>query len=193
MHRLLRVLLSAPGLISAVVGVRGQSAERPSIFAPRMSERADRAAGISPAAAKPAPAERVAPTQLSERVRNLVKSASEQVLAQAEPFAFKPSAVSQDAEASASTSDSSAVVMSRYVVKSTALTREQAKRPELPWIQPTVLERDDRRVIKGYTFTFWRSRDGNKEVFFNLIDFAGQGIDHAKDFGRVELGFKMKF
>ena len=85
-------------------------------------------------------------------------------------------------------------MLPRYVVKSTVLPREHVYLPELPRIQPKVVEREGRPgLINGFSFGLWRSADGNKMINLNLIDFAGRGVDHAKDFGRVEIEFKMRF
>lgn len=188
MNLALRVPVSVAGLVWANLPLCAQTTEPPPIFAPRMTAPS---LSVPPATLEDSP-----PSLLSNRVRLLVNAASERVLATAKPFEITPPTtdVASRADLLTTPPGAGAIMLPRYVVKSTALRREQVERPDLPPLRPHLVEREGRPgLVTGYTFPLWRSSGGSRELNLNLIDFAGRGVDHAKDFGRVEIEFKIKF
>jgi len=188
MHLALSVPLSATALIWADVLLRAQPTERPPIFAPQLP--------TSTLETTPANYETSPPSRLSGRVRMRVTIASERVLAAAKRFEIPmptPDPTPQ-AESLTVVPRNGPLMLPRYIVKSTALRRNELERPDLPLVQPYIIEREGRPgMATGYTFPLWRSDGGTRELNLNLVDFAGRGADHAKDFGRAEIEFKIKF
>lgn len=188
MHLPLSVPRSVAGLIWADVVGRAQPTERPPIFAPQLA--------TSSLETTPSNSENSPPSRLSNRVRLLVNTASERVLAEAKPFEIPmpTSDPTPQAESLTVLPRTGPVMLPRYIVKSTALRRNEVERPDLPAVRPYIIEREGRPgMVTGYTFPLWRSDGGARELNLNLIDFAGRGADHAKDFGRVEIEFRIRF
>lgn len=183
----LRVPISVVGLMWAELSLCAQVTELPPILTPR-----------TPAApiASPTQLKEGSSSRLSPRVRLLMNTASERVLADAKPIEITSPAGAADASSNPTTllPGAGAVMLPRYVVKSTVLSWETVQRPEPPSIRPYVVEREGRPgLVNGYTFPLWVSKSGSHALNLNVIDFAGRGVDHAKDFGRVEIEFKIRF
>jgi len=188
MYLALRVPFSLAGLIWTDVSLRAHPAELPPIFNPRPA--------ISSSFAAPTSTSAGPPSRLSNRVRLLLNTASERVLAEAKEFELPVPKVDPALQSDSSTMPSPAapVMLPRYIVKSTAPPRQEVHRPDLPPLRPYVVDREGRPgMVTGYTFPVWRSKDGGSELNLNLIDFAGRGVNHAKEFGRAEIEFKIRF
>ena len=85
-----------------------------------------------------------------------------------------------------------AVMMDRIFVKSSPLRRDQVRPPDLSLLTFHDLKRDDRRAT-GISATLFRVLSGNGEINLNILNGAGQGVDHGRDFTRFELEFKLRF
>lgn len=183
MHLGLRLSISVVHLTWTGGALRAQATELPPIFAPR------------PPSPTVMTVDEVRESRPPSPIRMLLNAASERVLADAKAFESPPSLVNPDLTLEGTTSPTSAtVLLPQYIVKSTVLSRQQVERPNLPLVRPYVVEREGRPgLVDGYTFPVWLSRDGSKELNLNLINFAGRGVDHARDFGRVEVEFKIRF
>jgi hypothetical protein len=187
MHAAARVLWLALSATPAPI-IGAPSELRPAIFAvPTAPEEASAPAGLAASAA-------ATPTSLlSERVRTLVSNASEQLLAEVKAFAAPPAPGAQSPILDSSPSPSVRVVhMPHYIVKAARLRREPVA-VDLPLLNFTTLERDDRRMKAGFTTNLLRMFDGSAEVNLNVLQVNGQGLDHPRDFARVEIEFKLRW
>ena len=178
MHAALRTLPLALGTMFAITMVRAQPAELPAIFAPRVEKPAPPGA----------PQRTVAVSGLSERLRGLI---TERVLVEVKAFELPIAAAGSEAVGSTLTSDG-ALMMQRFLVRSIAPRREEVEPPARPTWQFARVDRIDRRVT-GYSATLFRLLDGRGLFKVNVLNGAGQGIDHGRDFTRVELEFSFKF
>lgn len=174
MYRALRVLPLALGPLAAFTAILAQPAELPPIFAPRVEARR------SPAAPHP-----VATSGLSDRMRAAI---TERVLVGAK--AFEPPVSAEAAPESPTPTADGALLMRRFVVRSVAPRREEVEPAAVPTWEFGPVDRIDRRV-NGYSATLFQLSGG---LFFNLnvVNGAGRGIDHGRDFTRVEFEFSLK-
>ena len=179
MYVVYRLLPAAVGAMIAALTADAQSEALPPIFAPA-SERPRPAAPVT-----------AAPSLLSDRSRALVASASSRLLADVK--AFDAPSTGTDVAEPTILSDGRTVQMSPFVVKSTVLPRVKA--PVLPLYQFRGMGPDDtidRRMIAGYTATLFRF-DDRRTLNLNILQAGGSGVDHGRDFVRIELAFKIRF
>jgi hypothetical protein len=165
----------APIFFAAVL--RAQPAPLPPIFAPRV---------------KPAPPAPIAtaPSLVSERARLMINTAAARMLATAEPFDAPT-----DAHVVVDTA-SGTLVMAPLVVRSNALHEAEIRPPELRLGHFTRARADKHlRIAGGVTAPLYHTIVAGKElqVDFNILNGAGNGIDHNRDFTRVELAFTFKW
>ena len=183
MHAALRTLpLVALGLCS-FSSLRSQTTELPAIFAPKMSAERARMPTHAPSNTGTSP--------VSERVRSLISAASARVLENAVPFSTPTTTSDVVVDES-----SGAMVMAPVVVRGQALQDSQVRppTPRLFYFSPLGGDKD-RGVIGGVTMPLYHTFIGQKElqVDFNVVNGAGRGIDHGRDFTRAEIGFSLKW
>ena len=183
MHTALRTLpLVALGLCS-LGSLRSQTAELPAIFAPKTSAERPRTPARAPA--------RVGTTPVSERVRSLIAAASARVLENAVVFDAPktvPAAIVDES--------TGAMVMAPFVVRGQALQDSQVRRPSPRLFHFDSLGGDEHRgVLGGVTMPLYHTFLGQKEfqVDMNVVNGAGRGVDHGRDFNRAEIGFSLKW
>ena len=183
MHAALRTLsLVALGLC-LLSSLRSQTAELPAIFSPKASAERPRTPARAPPRAGTAP--------VSERVRSLIAAASARVLENAVAFDAPKTAPTVTVDAS-----SGAMVMAPYVVRGQALQDSQVRRPSPRLFHFNSLGGDEHRgVVGGVTMPLYHTFIGEKEfqVDFNVVNGAGRGVDHGRDFNRAEIGFSFKW
>ena len=183
MHAALRTLpLVALGLCS-LSSLRSQSTEWPAIFAPKASAERPRTPARAPA--------RVGTSPVSERVRSLISAASARVLENAVAFHAPKAAPAMIVDEA-----SGAMVMAPFVVRDQALQESQVRRPSPRLFHFNPFGGDEhRRVIGGVTMPLYHVFIGEKEfqVDFNVVNGAGRGVDHGRDFNRAEIGFSLKW
>jgi hypothetical protein len=185
MHPVLRAVLLVFGSMFASLILRAQSAELPPIFAPRT-------ATVSPRVELPATS--AAPSSsVSARARSLMQTAATRVLADAEVFdASSPGAVKEMFLDPAS----GTMVMAPMIVRAKLLQDSDVRPPTVRLFHWGPAEGDKyRRLAGGVTGPIYHTFIGNKEfqADFNILNGAGRGIDHGRDFTRVELSFTLKF
>ena len=183
MHAALRTLpLVALGLCS-FSSLRSQTTELPAIFAPKVSAERARMPARAPA--------RVGTSPVSERVRSLISAASARVLDNAVVFNMPtttPDVVVDEA--------SGAMVMAPVVVRGQSLQDSQVRPPTPRLFQFNPLGADQHRgVVGGVTMPLYHTFIGQKElqVDFNVVNGAGRGVDHGRDFTRAEIWFSLKW
>jgi hypothetical protein len=158
----------------AVTTLAAQTAELPPIFAPQRTR--------TPIAAPPrVPAARAG---LSDHVRQLV---TDRILADARAFETPLGAAGPMASTPFINSDG-ALLMDRMIVNAPVLRREQIEPREVKWMQFVPLDRVDRRA-SGITAPLFRAFGGVFSV--NVLQGEGKGIDHGREFHRVEFQFKL--
>lgn len=183
MHAVMRALpLVALGLYS-FSSLRAQTTELPAIFAPKVAAERARA----PARASSS----VGTSPVSERVRSMMSAASAQLLEKA--VVFDAPTATPDVVVDES---SGAMVMAPVVVRGQALQASQVRlpTPRLFYFSPLGGDKD-RGVAGGVTMPLYHTFIGQKElqVDFNVVNGAGRGIDHGRDFTRAEIGFSLKW
>jgi hypothetical protein len=179
----MRAALLALGSLLALCPARGQPAELPPIFAPRLDAPARDLRGES------APRRPTAP--VSKRVRSLITIATTRVLEEAVAFdaPAPPGSIFVD-------TTTGTTVMAPVVVRGEALTDSQVRPPTLRLYHFVPFGGDSlRRVAGGATATLFQTFIGKKDVRLELsiLNAAGNGIDHNIDFTRAELGFRIRF
>lgn len=171
----LRVLLL--GFAFAPSARPAETAPLPPIFAPRVTPPASALVTSRPAVSR---------AGLSDHVR---KQLTERILADAK--SFEAPAPVAPSDASATGGSDSAVVMPRFFVKSLAPRRDETELPPVP-IRFHPVERIDRKrhVLSATLFQFL---DGNGSFNVNVVNGAGSGVDHARQFTRVEFEFSINW
>jgi hypothetical protein len=183
MHAALRAFpIVVCGCVFTAVA-RGQPEPLPSIFAPRPN---------SPASEKSSsPVVRSSPAPLSSRTRSLLEGAATRVLA--EVVAFE---VPGGAPAIAGVSADGATVMKAVTVEAKTLKDSdlRVRVPELYRFGPAAGD-PKTGIAGGVTAPLYHTFIGNKElqIDFNVLNGAGRGADHGRDFTRVEIAFRLKF
>ncbi len=180
MIAVLRAPLLALGFLSAVLAIRAQPVELPPIFAPKPVVPP---VGVGPV--RPAPK-----AEGSERMRAQV---AERLLAEAKAFDAPAPATGPDAGAEISNrvNADGALEMRRFVVRSLGPPREEVEPPPLPpLLRFWEVERAERRVKPGYSMALARFFGG--ELRLSVVNGAGLGLDHGRDFTRAEIGFSIR-
>lgn len=180
MSSALRVSSWALGLSLTVNAPYVQAAELPPIFAPR-PETAPALAPISPTMSSP----------VSTRVRSLVAEKVQAAMALLPPPKARDGEA--DAEAKPTVTSEGALLMQRFVVRSVLPRPDEIVPPELPVMRFELTERVDRRVKPGWEAPLMWFSGGVGSVNFGVVNGAGQGLDHGRDFTRVELSVKIRF
>jgi hypothetical protein len=182
MHAALRALPFAFGALHAATLGRAQPAELPPIFAPRETE---------PVRQKPPAATSFPRTSLaSERMRAMINAAANRVLTEAAVF----EAPGAPPSGSALTVDA-ATVMAPVVVKAGTLKESDLRRPVVPTGRFSLAE-PARGIAGGVTMPLYHTYDfmGKElQIDFNILNGAGRGADHGRDFTRAEIAFRFKF
>jgi hypothetical protein len=180
MRAILRALPLALGLKTVVFVTLAQPSELPPIFAPR---------AISAASSRPVPEAMSPPAAaISDRMR---KQIAERILAEAVVFTAPVAVASEPITAPPAGSDGP-FQMSRFYVKALPLRRADVEpRPVQLW-HFTPMDRAERRT-QGHSATLWSSLDGNRLFNLNILNGAGKGMDHGRDFTRVEFEFMIRF
>jgi hypothetical protein len=183
MHAALRALpLVALGLCS-FSSLRSQTTELPAIFAPKVPAERARTPARAPSSIGTSP--------VSERVRSMMSAASARMLEKAvvfDPPTTTPGVVVDES--------SGAMVMAPVVVRGQTLQDSQVRPPTPRLFHFTPLGGDKHRgVAGGVTMPLYHTFIGQKElqVDFNVVNGAGRGIDHGRDFTRAEIGFTLKW
>ena len=177
MHAPLCLLRFGVGILLGWPAVFAQTDSRPAIFAPQRE-------GHAPAASPK--------LLLSERVRALVATASERVLAEAKAFDAPSNGLAERGEPLVIPVGDT-VRMPQYLVKARPLRREAVEPPEIPLLQFRPTDREDRGLIGGVSTRLLRLFDGKGEMNLNILQMAGRGNDHGRDFTRVELEFRFRW
>ncbi len=169
----------ALGLAAATGGFAAD--ERPAILAPPAA--APVPAGTTPEAGVPR-------APISERLR---AELSERVRAQA---AALPAATERRVpEGDSAATDGGAVVMPRFLVKAVGPGEREVERRDALAGPLRRFERMEPigRKVTGYEATLVRWAGGAAELRLNVINGAGSGIDHGRDFTRGEIALRLRF
>lgn len=181
MHFVLRVVPLALGALSAAAILRAQPIELPPIFAPKPSPPRPE---VTPA--QPAPV-----AGISGRMRAQV---AERILSEAKNFDVPaPAPPPAPTEAPGAVNADGALLMRRFVVRSLAPPRDAVEPPPLPLLRFEKVGRVDRRVKPGYSATLARFWNEAGALNFNVVNGAGQGLDHARDFMRAEIEISIRW
>lgn len=187
MHAVLRIAPFALGSMLVWSELCAQTAELPPIFAPQVERKPpERSPALLPA--RPVPV-----TSLSGRTRSLMFVAAELTLASMPAIEAPAVGAGKDMAFDAA---SGATVMSPLYVKAKALRDSDVRPPSPRLYHFTALDGDSlRRVAGGVTAPLYHTFIGNKELQadFNIVNGAGRGIDHGRDFTRVEFSFSLKW
>jgi hypothetical protein len=184
MHAVFRAPPLALGLkLFASIAV-AQAPDLPPIFAPRSSSSAN-SGPITETTPRAVPA-------ISDRMR---KQIGERILADVAvfeaPVAAPAAAPTETITAPAAGSDGP-FQMSRFYVKALPLRREDVEPRPVRLLHFAPIDRPERRT-QGHTATLWNSLDGTRLFNLNILNGAGKGMDHGRDFTRVEFEFKIRF
>jgi len=180
MHAVMRALPFALGILFTAVALRAQPGERPPIFAPKPTVTQPE---VTPA--RPAPAAGV-----SERMRAQIL---ERILTEAKTLDAPVAPAVATTETPAAVNADGALVMRRFVVRSLAPPRDAVEPPPLPLMRFEKVDRVDRRVKPGYAAALARFWNGAGALNFNVVNGAGQGLDHARDFTRAEIELSIRW
>lgn len=115
------------------------------------------------------------------------------MLADAKVFEAPPPSASTSANPAPVITDDGALLMNRFVVRSYGPTRREVEPAPVTLYRFEEVERVERRVKPGFTANLASFFDGKGLLQLSVVNGAGQGIDHGRDFVRVELGFSLKF
>lgn len=182
MHAVWRAVSVALGPMLAIPCLRAQTAELPPIFAPREPEKA------------PAPVVYQRPTLLSERMRSLINAAA--MKAMADGKMFEGPVVAADGDAPVFSTSGGVMMMRPMVVRGLTLRPKDVTRPDVELLHFTPFGGDDhRRIAGGATMPLYHAYVGSKElqVDFTVLNGAGKGVDHNRDFTRGEISFTLKW
>lgn len=163
---------------SAHADETAEAAKLPPIFAPR----------VTPPAPASAPTARPAASRagLSDHVR---RQLSERILTDLKSFELPPAAT--PASASVTGTADNVVIMPRFFVKSLTPRQDETELPPVP-IRFHPVERIDRKrhVLSA---TLFRFLDGNGSFNVNVVNAAGSGADHTRQWTRVEFEFSINW
>jgi hypothetical protein len=180
MYPVLRAALFAPVSLILACTLYAQPAELPPIFVPRSE--------TSPAQTRAKVSRPATTSPVSNRARTLINAASSRVLEQAVVFDGPSPAGGTFVDAT-----TGATVMAPVIVRGESLTESQVRPPELRLYHFVPFGGDNvRRVAGGATATLFQFAPG-KTLELNVLNLAGNGIDHNIDFSRVEIAFRFKW
>ncbi len=172
----------ALGLAVRLVGFAAE--ERPAILVPKAEVAEVRA---TPAVPPPARA------PISERLRaEMTGRLREQAAALPEIETRPTGSVEGTAAGGAAKSDTGAVVMPRYVVKSTGPSQREVEpgnmllRPLREFERIEAIERN----AESYAASLLRFRNGT-ELELRISNRTGRGADHGRETTRLEIGFRV--
>ena len=186
MSSVLRALPLALGSMLAVHSTRAQPAELPAIFAPRVASAPTATPTETPASVASVPS-----TLVSDRVRSMVTAAATHALAHAEVFEATVVTASDPVFVTKGTT-----MMAPMVVRSRTLRARDVLRPTVQLLRFERVGADlNRRLAGGVTGPLFHMKIGDREfqVDFSILNGAGRGLDHGRDFVRMELSFSLKF
>ena len=176
-----RILPLVLGTMFATAVDRAQTAALPPIFAPRSVEPA------------PLPARPPQPTLLSERMRSLINAAAMQAMAEGK---FASGLVAgAETDGSQPVTSGGVMMMRPMVVRALPLRERDVYRPEPELMHFTPTGADGRRIAGGATMPLFHRylRNAEVQVDFNVVNGAGKGVDHNRDFTRAEISFTFKW
>ena len=178
MHAVLRAVPLALGaLLASAAGTRAQSDTLPPIFTPKP-------------AADPLNAHAVMPVSRAPVSARLRQAMTEQILAAARAF----EAPAPDASTPMVPADG-VLVMPRFVVKALLPRGDEVEPPVRPLLKFAPQDKwwVHQRTQPAHTATLARFFEGRGLINVSVLNGAGKGVDHPRDFTRVELGFSFRW
>lgn len=168
-----------------MAGAVGYAAEeRPAILVPRAEVAEVRAAPVVPPAAR---------APISDRLRaEMTGRLREQAAALPEVATTPTDSAEGTATGGAARSDTGAVIMPRYVVKSAGPSRREVEpgnmllRPLGEFERIEAIERN----AESYAASLLRFRNGT-ELELRISNRTGRGADHGQETTRLEIGFRV--
>lgn len=153
----------------------------PPIFAPRAVVKESAVTVTMPRTPNP---ERPAATRMRAQL-------NEAILAMASALPA-PAAPASDAEAQPASTAEGVVLMKRFLVRSVAPSEsEVSPPPALRLLHFAPMERAARRTKPAWQMPLLHLMGGY--LHLDVVNGAGQGADHGRDFTRVEIGFTRRF